>query len=283
MGIQTVGCRRCGLVLTNPQPSEAALDRFYREHYRRFYQRVDQPDLAYVERLRKDGRSRATVEFLISRDALPAAAKVLDVGASEGAMLRAIADLRPDTTRVAVEPNPAFRAFAESYADCTVHASLSELEGQTFDLVIVNHVLEHVREPVPFLQQLAAVLHPTGHLYIDVPNVIDYSSLQDFHIAHLYHFGPASLRRLVRLGDFAVEFAEAHRPVMHPPSIRALCVPVGDDETARPDGSDHAGREGWEACRTAGRKVWQYRLRRSPAGAVIGKARRVLSRRYQVG
>src|SRR5688572_22656405 len=176
MGIQTVGCRRCGLVFANPQPTEPALDRFYREHYRTFYQRVDQPDVGYVRRLKKDERSGTTVEFLISRHALFTGAAVLDVGASEGAMLHAVAERVPDTVRVAVEPNPAFRAFAETYADCTAFESLSQVEGRTFDLVILNHVLEHVREPVPFLRELAAIMGPEARLYIDVPSVLAYST-----------------------------------------------------------------------------------------------------------
>ncbi|MGO9325368.1 MAG: class I SAM-dependent methyltransferase [Terracidiphilus sp.] len=39
-----------------------------------------------------------------------------------------------------------------------------------FDFITLWDVFEHIRNPVPFLQQLAGALQPGGHLFISVPN-----------------------------------------------------------------------------------------------------------------
>lgn len=42
--------------------------------------------------------------------------------------------------------------------------------GLKFDCITLWDVFEHIRNPVPFLQQLAGALEPGGHLFISVPN-----------------------------------------------------------------------------------------------------------------
>lgn len=45
-----------------------------------------------------------------------------------------------------------------------------ELEAGGYDLVLLNHVLEHVPEPVPLVRKLASLLKPgSGALYVEVP------------------------------------------------------------------------------------------------------------------
>lgn len=39
-----------------------------------------------------------------------------------------------------------------------------------FDFITLWDVFEHIRNPIPFLQQLAGALRPGGHLFISVPN-----------------------------------------------------------------------------------------------------------------
>jgi SAM-dependent methyltransferase len=272
MGMKTVGCNGCGLVLTNPQPTDAALGRFYRDHYRRFYQKVAVPDLKYIAAYKKDERSANTALFLKKQGKLLANSRVLDIGAAEGSMLKAIADLFPDAVRVAVEPNPDFGCFAVSYAGCDLFPEIDDVAGQKFDLVILNHVLEHVKDPVPFLKKIGALLAPGGSFYIDVPSVAGYDGLHDFHVAHIYHFGQVSLSNLVARAGFSVSLLQTHEPVMHPRSLRMLChvsdagvINISEDV-----------REGWDACRQAGREAWRYRLRATTLWRLLSRLKQFL-------
>ena len=129
MDLVTAGCLQCGLVMTNPQPDEQALDEFYRDHYRHYYQKTDTPSDAYIREFRKDDRAATTAEFLRAQALIFRDAAVLDIGASEGCILKAIADLEPTTRRVAVEPNPLFGAFAVDHAGCTLHPSVDALQA----------------------------------------------------------------------------------------------------------------------------------------------------------
>jgi SAM-dependent methyltransferase len=261
MDLVTAGCLQCGLVMTNPQPDERALDTFYRDHYRHYYQKTDTPSEAYIREFRKDERAATTAQFLRDQGLVFSGAAVLDIGASEGCYLKAIADLEPGTQRVAVEPNPVFGAFAVDHAGCTLHPSVEALRAsasQTFDLVIMNHVYEHVAHPVRFLADLAGLLTARGQIYIDVPDITEYERLDSLHIAHLYHFGPDTLARAAARAGFAVKRLEKHTPVMHPRSLRSVLRPA--PATAVPPLRNL--REGWERVREAERDAWRYHKRR---------------------
>jgi SAM-dependent methyltransferase len=41
---------------------------------------------------------------------------------------------------------------------------------ERFDLIIANHVLEHIADPLTWLQQLRALIRPDGHLFLTVPD-----------------------------------------------------------------------------------------------------------------
>jgi 2-polyprenyl-3-methyl-5-hydroxy-6-metoxy-1,4-benzoquinol methylase len=189
MDLRTAGCRGCGLVMTNPQPTEATLSEFYQRHYRSYYQKTDRASLEYIREYRKDERAAEAAAYLQQHGLLNNDMAVLDIGASEGCLLHAIAALAPGTRRVAVEPNAQFAAFAVTHAGCSWHESLGALRNSQpqarFDLVTINHVYEHVKQPVQFLRELAPLLTPQARIYIDVPDVTAYRRLEDLHIAHL--------------------------------------------------------------------------------------------------
>lgn len=49
--------------------------------------------------------------------------------------------------------------------------SLEEIPNEFFDLIVFNHVIEHVRNGLEILQQLAAKLKPGGKIYVEFPGV----------------------------------------------------------------------------------------------------------------
>ncbi|MDH3461395.1 MAG: class I SAM-dependent methyltransferase [Burkholderiaceae bacterium] len=261
MGIVTVGCLDCGLVMTNPQPTEGELGDFYEHYYRRYYQKTDTPSVDYIREYRKDERAAYTAAFMQRQGVLHERMRVLDIGASEGCVLKAVRDLVPSAVLVAVEPNPLFGSFAVSHAGCTLHPCLDGLRAageNAFDLIVINHVYEHVKEPVVFLRQLAGLLAPGGGIYIDVPDVSEYTGLESLHVAHLYHFGATTLRRAACLAGYAVRILEKHRPVMHPRSLRCL-LHAGDMDTAA---GRLAAREGWAEVMLAQRRAARYHRKR---------------------
>lgn len=255
MGIVTVGCLGCGLVMTNPQPTSEALDDFYAHHYRRYYDRSEATTQRSIRALRIDERTAATVEFLIGRGELMPGMAVLDVGASEGSMLRAVGDRVPTTRRYAIEPDAGLGRFAVQHAGCQLHASLREFtqsQPLPIDLAIVNHVLEHIKNPAEFLASLKPLLTPNARVYIDVPDIFEYHKLSALHIAHLYHFGPSSLANTAASAGYTVNLIEKHTPPKHPRSLRCVLSPAAAVRVPEPVNQ----RAGWHVITSCARQAW---------------------------
>lgn len=51
-----------------------------------------------------------------------------------------------------------------------IQGSLDAVRGKTFDAVVVSEVLEHLKHPILFLQELRAAIRPDGCLLFSVPN-----------------------------------------------------------------------------------------------------------------
>jgi len=262
MKIVTVGCNGCGLVLTNPQPTDAALDEFYAEFYRRYYQKVTVPSLKYIQEFKKDERAAETAVFLNNAGAIHDHAAVLDIGASEGCILKALRAQDIGLKCVAVEPNMEFAKFAKEYADCEICNHLEDLKhlNLQFDLIILNHVFEHLPNPTAYLRLLSSLLTPIGKIYIDVPDLLKYKGLESLHIAHLYHFTERTLSATISCAGFEVIVMQPHSPKMHPESIRVLLHfnPVA----TKPELTSI--REGWEIIRAIAVDAPRYHRHRLP-------------------
>lgn len=69
----------------------------------------------------------------------------------------------------------------------------------TFDLVLCQHVLEHVVDPLAAVRTLRSMLRPGGHLIVVTPFLVKIH--QD--PIDLWRFTPDGLERLLRAGGFA--------------------------------------------------------------------------------
>jgi 2-polyprenyl-3-methyl-5-hydroxy-6-metoxy-1,4-benzoquinol methylase len=137
--------------------------------------------------------------------------RLLDIGSAEGTLLAVGAERGWEVEGVEVAT-----AMVEQVREThgfTVHQGMLEsvaLEPASYDLVIMNHVLEHVENPRTTLTRIAQLLTPGGIVRIEVPNLASLSSrfknLQSRlrlkanpwkHYAtghHFWYFTPATLR-----------------------------------------------------------------------------------------
>lgn len=269
MGLATVGCTACGLPQTNPRLTRAALDDFYRTSYRRFYQGVVAPDEAYVKARRKDERMAALAATLVARGLAGPATTVLDVGCSEGALFDALRAAGVGGAFAGVEPNAEFRRYTAERHGAAVVASEFELPERlhgTIGLVTLIHVLEHLESPVASLARLRAFTRDGGALYVDVPDAAAYGSVNDLHIAHVFHYTEATLRATVEAAGWTVEWLERHAPPHHPKSVRVVARPG-------PARSPHDidDRSAWPPLRAIERDRWRLALKRLGKRLVGGR------------
>jgi hypothetical protein len=172
-------CGRCGTGVALPPPDQAALDRFYASGA--YWQASSGASQRAHEASQAWLRVRSVNRYLDRREV-----SVADVGAGHGGIARALAGLGIGVSRYAfVEPD------AQAAADIAAlrlpfaverARSLGELRGP-FDLLFLNHVLEHVADPFELLKAANAKL-----VYVEAPNA-DYRFKDDV-FPHVFFFTP---------------------------------------------------------------------------------------------
>lgn len=98
----------------------------------------------------------------------------------------------------------------------TMHCgSLESLsDEQLFDVVVMNHVLEHVSDPVVLLKAVRARLNPSGLLHLAVPNVAAWEARlpgwNSYEPYHLLYFTPPTLRLAAEKAGFKIQHLTTH-------------------------------------------------------------------------
>ena len=202
--LRTLICMETGLVRNDPVPDDEALARFYAEDYRIAYKGAAKPRRRQI--LRNFRRAAAYVQSF--RDVLDPATQVLDVGAGSGEFAFLMTRLGKSVT--GIEPNARYAAYCREALGLevrTAHLSPDLFPPGRFDLIRLNHVLEHLNDPVRSLGQIARWLAPEGLLYVEVPNIEEYCHRKSrggmFHYAHIYNFNPWTLRTCAGLAGLA--------------------------------------------------------------------------------
>lgn len=135
---------------------------------------------------------------------LPERPVVVEIGCGEGLMLRALADARPSGRYIGFDPNAAVDAAGDSVeARHELFDPAAHLAECRPDMVISRHVLEHLMDPLGFLQRLAFSaewLDVHTRLFLEVPcidRVFDTGRIADFYYEHNSHFTTQSFTRML--------------------------------------------------------------------------------------
>jgi len=192
-------CASCGLVFTDardaPPPDQ-------------LYPAFDQTTSASMDRVRGALRLFLRQRARLVQKAVPSG-RLLDYGCGNGAFAAHMASLGYDA--VGLEPF-SLGAPVRSERLTLIRAPLADASSEldTFDVITMWHVLEHVPDPRAVLEKLVPHLKPGAALVISVPNFDSWQSSvfrgSWFHLdppRHLLHFDAHSLRRC--LSDVGLE------------------------------------------------------------------------------
>ncbi len=198
--LETVVCRRCGLVSHAQIPDEDTLRRYYSDRYRAEYNSERTPSDYRV--LREWRRGQELLGKL--RAHLPTGGRVFEIGSGIGCTVKQF-ELAGYESR-GVEPGKGFYSFSRERLKTAVQLGVLEdiaIRG-TEDLVLLVHVLEHLPHPRQALQRIHGLLKPGGLLYVEVPNfgLPHAAPGRIFHFAHIYNFTQATLTGLARSAGF---------------------------------------------------------------------------------
>lgn len=187
-------CRACGLTYVADRPSASDLAAAYgRVHLSDFQ----------VEHKRDWAPFLEHKEMTLRRLGVPAPAegqRALDLGCGEGVLLGLLGDLGWEAW--GVELNPVMAAEARQRGLRALEGSLEApspppgLAG-AFDLVLMNHIVEHLRAPELSLRSVRAVTASGGSLVLETPLNPDYRNID-----HLHYFSAAALELLLERSGF---------------------------------------------------------------------------------
>lgn len=230
------------------------------------------------------GLARSRAELL--RRCVPALESVLEIGCGYGHFLMALGDV---ALRVGIEPSKEAAAFGreqfgldqvrqESFEDIAV--TDPHWPGRQLDAICSFHVLEHVRDPVGFLEFCTQRLRRGGVLIVAVPELHTlHPDLVELHFLkqqwHVHTFSEPSLRSLLTQCGLEIMLIEREAPTpMLRSSMLAVARFTGDPAAGVPVTTDIAAHRA-ALLRFHGVLDRGLAALRRQVGAWRGEARRV--------
>ena len=135
--------------------------------------------------------------------------KILDIGAGTGDFL--LTAKNGGWKTIGVEPSNRAKEIAKKKGIEFVE-EISELENNSFDVITMWHVLEHVPNLELQIQELKRLLKTTGTLIVAVPNFKSYDAkyYNEFWAAydvpiHFWHFSKKAIKSLFEKVDIKLE------------------------------------------------------------------------------
>jgi len=154
---------------------------------------------------------------------------IVELGCNDGANLYPWQEAGFET--IGVELNPRLAEFAKEKGIKVLRGDLMECDfGKSKPkLIILTHVLEHVRDISATLKKLSGILDSQGCIFIESPGIRVQgtgNSLEYFDIEHNYNFDLKSLTGLIKKYGFKIIYADEF--------IRLLCTPKNNPLNPEP-------------------------------------------------
>lgn len=169
---------------------------------------------AYVEMAATESRHwwfrarRKIIESTIAGMALPAAARILEVGCGTGGNLVMLAR-HGQVSAMEMDDHARQMAVEKTQGSFVIHAGSCPddipFQGERFDLICLFDVLEHIEQEVATLNRLRQQLVPGGRMLITVPAYQWLWSAHDTHLHHKRRYTAKRLRRVFRDGRLKVD------------------------------------------------------------------------------
>ncbi len=206
-------CKNCGLIYTYDAPAEKDCARFYQSEDYVSHSNTNKGIIfGLYHRVRKHMISRKAE--LISRYHTNGA--LLDMGCGTGYFAGHMQSLGYDVTGVEIDDNARQYGIEHFGIKATTPVVLkSGTLTQSFKIVTLWHVLEHLYEPRQYMSLFRKHLTDDGILVIAVPNhkAKDAKIFGHYWAAydvprHLWHFDPSSMAKLANASGFDIVHKE---------------------------------------------------------------------------
>ena len=162
-------CEACRCLFLHPMPDSREIERFYPADY--WWNARRSGGLKKLESVYRKLALRDHIAF-ITKAAGDRGVDVLDVGCGSGTLLGLLKHRGFRVTGLDFSAEAAAIAKAENGVDVAV-GTLEEAHfpAESFDVVTLFHVMEHVTTPRQVLAEVSRVLKPNGVAILQVPNI----------------------------------------------------------------------------------------------------------------
>jgi 2-polyprenyl-3-methyl-5-hydroxy-6-metoxy-1,4-benzoquinol methylase len=193
-------CGSCNLLFTNPRPTLDRIGDYYKSED---YVSHSSTKKGFVNKVYGWVRSYTLKKKISLLKELSSGKKLLDIGAGTGHFLAKAKE--SGYSVLGLEPDEDARKVALSENGIELK-DLSLLHGleESFDIISMWHVLEHVYNLQTDLDKIVSLVNRKGVLIIAVPNYTSFDAqyYKEFWAAydvprHLYHFSPKSIIPLI--------------------------------------------------------------------------------------
>ncbi|MCR5510700.1 MAG: class I SAM-dependent methyltransferase [Lachnospiraceae bacterium] len=209
--VETVICRNCGLIMTDPCLDDTSNNSFYDGEYHYIYRAETTPTEEHFEE-RKNEAVRI-IEFIRKHTGMDSGS-VLEIGCADGGNVAAFAEKGYEAT--GIDLSHTYVEFGKERGldlYCSDASSFAQ-NGQKFDIVVLNHVLEHFTDLERELNTIADLMNDTGVLFVAVPGVkyLTFGAYKhDFLLmlqnAHIFNFTKDTLCQTMKKYGFDSIFA----------------------------------------------------------------------------
>lgn len=235
-----VRCDRCGLIYVGERQHDFTFAGADEEKSRRLAERVRALSLVddAVEAAEAPWREMLFADRLRRLQRFVTGGRLLEVGCASGEFLRLAA--RAGFQVEGVEPDPHTSAQARQTPGLRVLTGTLTQAGypaDSFDVVVLFHVLEHLDSPRQTVREIHRLIKPGGILAVETPNIdtiwfrLLRSRWRQFIPDHYYFFTPQTLGRLLHEAGFQLlQVRRVGKPLsvrLLVDRIRRLNAPVG--------------------------------------------------------
>lgn len=202
-GYRIVRCKGCGFVYVNPRPTVEILKQLYLSY---LPEKIEDPLLwdAYMKEVFAKAANMLARRF-------PKAGSVLDIGCGYGFFLLQMKKRGWQTHGMDVSETAVSYASGQGL-DVTL-GTLEDVKHKdnSFDVVTLFYVLEHLPDPLKALKEIRRILKPNGLLLLRLPHttpIVRVLSLLGIKNKlydppfHLNDFSPETIRALLRKAGF---------------------------------------------------------------------------------
>lgn len=203
-----VQCEFCSVVLSpaiwQPQANEQLEEEWFGEDY--------QPETSFWVALFETWNNRKTLARLAH--AKPPGRRLLEIGVGSGSFLNAACERSYEVMGCDLSA-PICARVSRAYGIAMHGEPLSTLAGENrFDVIVMNHVLEHVHQPIEFMEDVRRLLAPGGVVHVAVPNIACWEAAlpgwTSYEPYHLTYFDPQTLNRTISTSALTIDRITTH-------------------------------------------------------------------------